>query len=144
MTFIVNLMLLIAKVVAVAESGSISVISSLVDSVMDLTSGLVVWWSTKAMKNRNRYQYPQGKTKLEPIAIVILSVIMSVASLLLIKESITKIVTLILNPETATPNYDVVTIVITVTTVAVKLVLYFVCKELFKNRVWLQMYFVSN
>ena len=128
-TFIVNLSLLIAKIVAVVESGSISVISSLVDSVMDLTSGIVIWWSTKAMKNRNRYQYPQGKTKLEPIAIVVLSVVMSVASLLLIKESITKIITLILNPETATPNYDVVTIAITVTTVAVKLVLYFVCKQ---------------
>ena len=128
-TFIVNLSLLIAKVIAVVESGSISVISSLVDSVMDLTSGIIIWWSTKAMKNRNRYEYPQGKTKLEPIAIVILSVVMSVASLLLIKESITKITTLILDPDTSTPNYDVVTIVITVTTVVVKLILYFVCKH---------------
>ena len=128
-SFIVNLCLLIAKVVAVKESGSISVISSLVDSGMDITSGIVIWWSTKAMKNRNRYQYPQGKTRLEPIAIVILSVLMSVASCLLIKESIGKIITLILNHNSKTPNYDLLTIIITVTTVFVKIILYFICKR---------------
>ena len=128
-TFLANLCLLIAKVVAVVESGSISVISSLVDSVVDLTSGVVIWWSTRAMKRRNRYEYPQGKTKLEPIAIVILSVVMSVASLLLIKESITKIVVFSQDPDASKPNYDIVTIVITVATVVIKLVLFLICRK---------------
>ena len=128
-SFLFNLSLLVAKVVAAIESGSISVISSLVDSAMDLTSGIVIWWSTRAMKNRNRYTYPQGKTKLEPISIIILSVIMSVASLLLIKESITKITMLILNPKTSTPNYDLTTIVITVATVITKLALFLICRQ---------------
>ena len=128
-SFVVNLVLLIAKVVAVVESGSISVVSSLVDSVVDLTSGVVIWWSTRAMKTRNRYEYPQGKTKLEPIAIVILSVVMSVASLLLIKESITKIVVFSQDPDAPKPNYDVVTIVITVATVLIKLVLFLLCRK---------------
>ena len=128
-TFVVNLFLLIAKVVAVVESGSISVVSSLVDSVVDLTSGVVIWWSTKAMKKRNRYEYPQGKTKLEPVAIVILSVVMSVASLLLIKESITKIVVFSQDTDSIKPNYDIVTIVITVATVLIKLALFIVCRK---------------
>jgi cation diffusion facilitator family transporter len=128
-SFVVNLCLLIAKVIAVVESGSISVVSSLVDSVVDLTSGVVIWWSTRAMKTRNRYEYPQGKTKLEPIAIVILSVVMSVASLLLIKESITKIVVFSQDPDAPKPNYDVVTIVITVATVLIKLVLFLLCRK---------------
>ena len=128
-SFIANLTLLIVKFVAVEESGSISVISSLVESGMDLTAGIIIWCTTKAMKNQDRYRYPQGKTKLEPIAIVIISALMAMASLLLIKESITKLIMIALYPDYSTPNYDLVTIVITVTTVVVKLVLYFVCRR---------------
>lgn len=52
--------LLIAKAVAVALSNSTAIISSLVDSAVDLLSGIIIWWTSKAMKNRNIYQYPGG------------------------------------------------------------------------------------
>lgn len=51
-------------------------------------------------------------TKLEPIAIIVLSVFMSVASLQLIRESITKIVDLHTGSQFR-PIVDIVTIVIT-------------------------------
>ncbi|KAH3827308.1 hypothetical protein DPMN_129239 [Dreissena polymorpha] len=66
-TFFVNLMLLVIKVVAVVMSGSISLISSLVDSTVDLMSGIVIWITTRAVKNTDRYVYPQGRSRLEPI-----------------------------------------------------------------------------
>jgi len=53
-------MLLGIKVVAVVLSGSISLISSLVDSAVDLLSGAVIWVTTRAVKNTDRYVYPQG------------------------------------------------------------------------------------
>jgi hypothetical protein len=54
-------MLLIAKTVAAVLTGSLSVISSVVDSAVDLVSGALMWWSGRAMKRRNIYQYPQGE-----------------------------------------------------------------------------------
>ena len=48
------------KLVASILSGSLVVISSLVDSLVDLMSGGVIWWTTRAVKKRNRYYYPQG------------------------------------------------------------------------------------
>ncbi|KAH9514187.1 Metal tolerance protein 11 [Bulinus truncatus] len=66
-TLIINLGLLIAKAVASALSGSISIISSLMDSCLDLVSGSIMWWATRAVKRRDPYDYPQGRTKLEPL-----------------------------------------------------------------------------
>ena len=52
--------LLIAKSVAVALSSSISIISSLVDSAVDLMSGIIIWWTSRAIQKRNIYSYPGG------------------------------------------------------------------------------------
>ena len=54
-------MLLILKAVAAYLSGSLAIISSVIDSAVDLASGLLMWWSSKAMKHRDPYNYPQGE-----------------------------------------------------------------------------------
>ena len=51
---------MILKGVAAGLSGSLSVISSLVDSVMDLVSGVIIWLTSSAMKKRLPYHYPSG------------------------------------------------------------------------------------
>ena len=61
-------LLLVAKAVAVALSGSISIISSLVDSAVDLLSGVVVWFTSRAVKNSNPYIYPSGLSILHSAA----------------------------------------------------------------------------
>ncbi len=52
--------LLLLKVIAAFLSGSLAVMASVVDSVVDLISGALMWWSNRAIKNRNIYLYPQG------------------------------------------------------------------------------------
>ena len=52
--------LLVAKLVAAILSGSLSVVSSLIDSAVDLISGALMYWSARAVKYRDIYQYPQG------------------------------------------------------------------------------------
>ena len=59
--------LLVAKAVAVGLSSSIAIISSLVDSAVDLLSGIIIWWSSRAMKKKDVYTYPEGKTELSVI-----------------------------------------------------------------------------
>ncbi|XP_064598795.1 uncharacterized protein LOC135465484 [Liolophura sinensis] len=127
-TLAVNVMLLIAKSVAVALSGSISIISSLLDSAMDLVSGAVIWWTSRAVRKRNPYSYPQGRTRLEPVGIIILAVVMAVASLQIIKESVTKMISLAGGADSL-PNMDIATIAIALSTVVVKFILYMVCRK---------------
>ena len=52
--------LLGGKAVAAGLSGSLSVITSVIDSAVDVMSGVLLWWSSRAMKKRNPYCYPQG------------------------------------------------------------------------------------
>ncbi|CAF3151667.1 unnamed protein product [Rotaria sp. Silwood2] len=84
--------LFILKIVGAVISKSLSVVSSVIDSAVDLTTSLILFWAWRAIKKRDAYRYPQGRTRLEPIAIVILSVIMCAASVLVIYESINTIV----------------------------------------------------
>ncbi|KAK3598739.1 hypothetical protein CHS0354_016850 [Potamilus streckersoni] len=129
-TFGINFSLLVAKAVAVALSSSISIISSLVDSAVDLISGIVIWYTSSAMKKRNLYLYPVGRSRLEPTAIVILSVIMSIASFQLVVESIQKIAAFASNAtnEESFPIVELPTILISVFTIVTKFILVIVCK----------------
>ena len=95
-----------------AISKSLSVISSVIDSAVDLATSLILFLAWRTIKKRDKYRYPQGilliisnprrsaqfssfclgRTRLEPISIIILSVIICAASVLVIYESITTIV----------------------------------------------------
>ncbi|CAF0868481.1 unnamed protein product [Adineta steineri] len=86
-SLIANLVLLILKIVGAVVSRSLSVISSVVDSAVDLLTSLILIWTARKIKHRDSYKYPGGRTRLEPIAIVILSVIMCSASVEVIFES---------------------------------------------------------
>ncbi|CAF1170018.1 unnamed protein product, partial [Adineta ricciae] len=87
-TLVVNCTLLVAKIVAAVFSKSLSIISSVVDSAVDSASACLLFWAVRAIKKRDPYTYPGGRTRLEPIIIVILSVIMVSASVQVIYESV--------------------------------------------------------
>ncbi|XVE74272.1 hypothetical protein DITRI_Ditri12bG0003700 [Diplodiscus trichospermus] len=60
---IANLVLFAAKVYASVESKSLAVIASTLDSLLDLLSGFILWFTAHAMKIPNHYRYPVGMKK---------------------------------------------------------------------------------
>lgn len=64
-----------------------SVISSVIDSAVDLVSSVILFWTARIIQHRNQYQYPAGRARLEPIAIIVLSVIMCSASIQVLSEA---------------------------------------------------------
>jgi cation diffusion facilitator family transporter len=123
LTLVVNISLMLIKAVASYLSGSLSILSSLVDSAVDITSGLVIWLTARAIRKRDPYLYPRGRTRLEPLALVIVSVIMAVASVQMIIQSTNSIVSGDINP-----RVDIPTLAIMVATVIVKFGLYMACR----------------
>ena len=105
--------------IATYISGSYSIISSLVDSCVDLTSGGVIWMTERAIRKRDPYRYPRGRTRLEPLALIIISVVMAVASIQVIVQSLEAIVS-----SDFEPNVHFVPITLMLVTIAVKLALY--------------------
>lgn len=62
-----NLILFAAKVYASIASRSLAVIASTFDSLLDLLSGFILWYTSYVMKTPNQYRYPVGKKKMQPM-----------------------------------------------------------------------------
>jgi len=65
-----NMVLFVAKVYASIESRSLAVIASTLDSLLDLLSGFILWFTAYAMKKPNHHQYPIGKNRMQPVVTV--------------------------------------------------------------------------
>ncbi|KAF1942069.1 hypothetical protein EJ02DRAFT_376395 [Clathrospora elynae] len=91
---IVNILLLAAKGVAALWSNSLSLIASLVDSALDLLCTIIVWttnklvgWHLKSLKKK----FPIGRRRLEPLGILVFSIIMVISFLQILQESVKKL-----------------------------------------------------
>jgi cation diffusion facilitator family transporter len=89
-----NILLLSAKGVAATQSSSLSLIASLVDSALDLlctgivfTTNKLVSWRLDSLSKR----FPVGRKRLEPLGILVFSIIMVISFLQILQESVTKL-----------------------------------------------------
>jgi cation diffusion facilitator family transporter len=125
-SFALNVMLLMAKVVAAVMSGSVAAIASTADSLLDLVSGVIMMLTQRAMARKDPYKYPEGKARLEPIGIIVFAAVMGMSSLQIIVEAVRRVVTIY----TEGPSLELgaVTIAILCSTVLTKLVAMFLCQ----------------
>ncbi|KAM7279449.1 hypothetical protein ACFE04_006583 [Oxalis oulophora] len=83
-----NLVLFVAKVYASVASRSFVVIASTMDSLLDLLSGYILWFTAKAMRTSNKYDYPIGKKRMEPVGIIVFASVMATLGLEILLESV--------------------------------------------------------
>lgn len=91
---LLNLLLVVGKIVAVWSSNSVSLLASLVDSVLDLLCTVVIFIMSRATAYRSWhtfYKYPVGKRRLEPLGVLIFSVLMVVSFLQVLLESVNRL-----------------------------------------------------
>ena len=93
-----NVFLFFIKMAAAIQSGSLSVISSLVDSTLDLFSSVVITVTSYLMRHYNPFDYPIGCTRLEPVTILITASVMGTATLQVFTTSIEDIASGDANP----------------------------------------------
>ncbi|KAL9647922.1 hypothetical protein ABK040_008193 [Willaertia magna] len=94
LSFWANILLFLLKLSASILSLSLSVITSAIDSALDLLSGLILFITSIIKRKRNDiYKYPQGKDRLEPLGFIIFATCTATASLQVIKEGVVQIVT---------------------------------------------------
>ncbi len=79
---IANICLLIGKIIAVTSSGSLSLLASTVDSALDLLCTLIVWSTNRIVQwrlNSLQKKFPVGRRRLEPLGILVFSIIMVIS-----------------------------------------------------------------
>ncbi|XP_024401837.1 metal tolerance protein 11 isoform X1 [Physcomitrium patens] len=84
---IANLIIFAAKVYACVKSGSLAIIASTLDSLLDLLSGLILWFAAISMRKQNPYLYPIGKKRMQPLGILVFASVMATLGLQIILES---------------------------------------------------------
>lgn len=71
-----NTALLILKIIVTIMTSSLSVVASLVDAALDFLSTAIIWLTSWMIARQDRYAYPVGRRRLEPIGVLVFSVIM--------------------------------------------------------------------
>ncbi|KAM5586856.1 metal tolerance protein 10-like [Rosa sericea] len=127
-----NLVLFLAKVYASLQSRSLAVIASTLDSLLDLLSGFILWFTASAMRKPNQYRYPIGKTRMQPVGIVVFASVMATLGLQILFESGRQLV-MKTQPD-KDPEKEKWMIGIMVSVTVVKIVLTVYCRR-FKNEI---------
>ncbi|KAG2679583.1 hypothetical protein I3760_11G056800 [Carya illinoinensis] len=129
---IANVVLFAAKLYASIESRSLAVIASTMDSLLDLLSGFILWFTAHAMRKPNQYNYPIGKKRMQPVGIIVFASVMATLGLQILIESVRQLIS------KAQPERDLekekwmIGIMVCVT--VVKFVLMVYCRR-FKNEI---------
>ncbi|KAL1302294.1 hypothetical protein AAFC00_002711 [Neodothiora populina] len=79
------------KIVATVLTSSVSVLASLVDAALDFLSTAIVWTTTRLISHSDQYSYPVGRRRLEPIGVLVFSVIMITSFVQVALEGFNKI-----------------------------------------------------
>lgn len=74
--FVANVALLGSKIAIIVLTSSISMLAGLVDGVLDFFSTVIVWITTVMVRRQDRNQYPISRRRLEPVSVLVFSVIM--------------------------------------------------------------------
>ncbi|KAI9172107.1 Metal tolerance protein 3 [Paramyrothecium foliicola] len=115
---IANLVLLAGKIVVVISVPSMSVLASLVDAMLDFLSTAIVWTTTRLISSsqKDQYHYPVGRRRLEPVGVLVFSIIMITSFCQVFLECIQRL---------AGPNHEILhlgvpAIAIMVSTIVIK------------------------
>ncbi|KAF1745363.1 hypothetical protein MXB_5008 [Myxobolus squamalis] len=115
-----------AKIVACFFSQSISMISSALDSGVDILSSAISFFTSHKIQKLNLYKHPQGKTRMIPLSIIIISVVMSITSLRVVMEILKRIIT----KTDLIPEFSIVAVTIVIITIISKTILFVWCTRI--------------
>ena len=126
-SLIVNIMLIISKIVIFITSLSLSIVASLIDSIMGLFTPIIMCITERNVNKKPSKKYPVGKTRREPIGILIVSILTVMLSTTNIRECISA---LIIDPSKRTGiKIDLIEIIIMSTPIFLKFLLWIYCRQ---------------
>ncbi|CAI5504659.1 unnamed protein product, partial [Closterium sp. Naga37s-1] len=86
-----NVCLFIVKIIASIVSGSLAILASTLDSLLDLLCGFILWYTARTMRRTNPYKYPIGKHRMQPLGIIVFACIMASLGFQILLEGVRKL-----------------------------------------------------
>ncbi|GAM20725.1 hypothetical protein SAMD00019534_039000, partial [Acytostelium subglobosum LB1] len=125
-SLLVNVVLFAMQLTATLITGSLSLASTSIDSFMDLLSGFILFMTARARKKQNYFKYPTGKSRMEPVGIIIFAALMSTVSFNLIIDGSTKLI----KQDSEELTLGVMPITFVVVAIGCKILMYLYCRVL--------------
>jgi len=125
-SMVANVLLFCMQLIGAIWSHSLSLISTTIDAFMDILSNAILLFTDIAKRKRNPLLYPVGKSRMEPLGVILFASMMSFMSLEIIQEAATALI----NQDDAPINVDVVPIVLVSSAIFIKICLYIYCRVL--------------
>ncbi|GLJ08312.1 hypothetical protein SUGI_0086310 [Cryptomeria japonica] len=82
-----NVVLFALKIYATISSRSLAILASTLDSLLDLLSGFILWFTTFKMRTPNPYLYPIGKKRMQPLGILVFASVMATLGVPIMAEA---------------------------------------------------------
>lgn len=124
--FVANVLLLASNIFVVVWSASLAVVAASIDCALDLLSTTIIYFTAKKQAKAEPHLYPVGKSRLEPLSIIIFASIMSMAAMQLVVESAQSIGRTVSSGEESL-NVDTLAIVLLAISIGVKFLLMLMC-----------------
>jgi cation diffusion facilitator family transporter len=87
-----NVLLFGANSTVAYLTGSLSLLASAVDSFLDLISQIIIFFALRSNRNVDRARWPLGRSRMEPVGIIVVASLMGVAALQIGIESTSRFV----------------------------------------------------
>lgn len=127
LSFLANIALFVTKLILAWYSGSMALLASAFESFLDIVSNAIIFFTVRIIRQKNYYSYPVGKSRMEPLGIIVFAVIITTSFSQVLISSIEK-----LTSGSALEQIDlsITAVSILVVNVVVKAILWFWCASI--------------
>lgn len=129
LSFVANVLLFAVKIIAAMLTGSLAVWAAVVDSFIDILSQGIIYLAERHISFKDKTNYPAGKHKLEPIAIILLATLMGCATLQIIIESSSTLFSGAVDGKYPLVDFSLAAMSILLAVIIVKSLLYWFCSR---------------
>lgn len=91
LSFFANVTLFLTKIILAWFSGSMALLASAFESFLDIVSNAIIFFTVRIIRQKDYYSYPVGKSRMEPLGIIVFAVIITTSFSQVLLTSIQKI-----------------------------------------------------
>ncbi|KAI8344681.1 hypothetical protein BC941DRAFT_478251 [Chlamydoabsidia padenii] len=91
LSFVANLALFATKVFLALFSGSMAILASAFESFLDIVSNAIIFFTIRIIRHKDYYTYPVGKSRMEPLGIIVFAVIITTSFSQVLMNSIQRL-----------------------------------------------------
>ncbi|ORZ21097.1 hypothetical protein BCR42DRAFT_459179 [Absidia repens] len=128
LSFLANIALFVTKVFLALFSGSMAILASAFESFLDIVSNAIIFFTIRIIRRKDYYTYPVGKSRMEPLGIIVFAVIITTSFSQVLMSSIKRLT----DPEKAGEELDLSTgaLILLGANILIKAILWFWCAKI--------------